>query len=161
MNRNLFFPLAILLLWAGFVRSISFMEAWVKFRAEGVTLSVGLSIGMKVFTALNRMEWVFLALFIIASIAGRTSDRIFRAITAIVLGILLVQTFWLLPDLSGRAIRIIAGEQPPRSFTHVLFGVVEVAKVVTLAAGAWLFFRKCSSNGNTLLLGKEVNHERQ
>jgi hypothetical protein len=66
----------------------------------------------------------------------------------LVLGILLVQTLWLLPDLSERAIRIIAGEQPPRSITHVLFGVVEVAKVVILAAGSYLFFRKCSTSGN-------------
>lgn len=149
MKRNLFFPLAILLIWAGFVSSISFMEAWVKFRADGVTLPVGLSIGMKVFTALNRMEWIFLTLFIIASVTGSTFNNIFRTITAIVLGILIIQTFWLLPDLSDRAIQIIAGGQPPRSYTHVLFGVVEIAKVVTLTAGAYLFFHKCCINGKT------------
>lgn len=148
MKRNLFLPLAILLIWAGFVSSISFMEAWVKFRAEGVTLPVGLSIGVKVFTALNRVEWFFLAGLILASVAGRTFNKTLRAITALVLGILLVQTFWLLPDLSERAAQIIAGEQPPRSFTHVLFGIVELIKVVALSVGAWLFFRKGWSIGN-------------
>lgn len=148
MKRNLFFPLAILLIWAGFVSSISFMEAWVKFRADGVTLPVGLSIGVKVFTALNRMEWVFLALYITTSFVGRSCSKIFRTITAIVMIILAIQTFWLLPDLSDRAVQIIAGGQPPGSYTHILFGIVEVIKVVTLAAGSWLVFRKCLSNGN-------------
>jgi uncharacterized membrane protein (DUF485 family) len=33
----------------GFVGAISFMEAWIKFRAPGVTLSIGLGIGKLVF----------------------------------------------------------------------------------------------------------------
>jgi hypothetical protein len=55
----------IFFFWAGFVCSISFMEAWLKFRAPGVTLPVGLSIGKLVFTALNRMEWVFVFILMV------------------------------------------------------------------------------------------------
>jgi len=44
----------------GFVLSISFMEAWLKFQAEGVTQAIGLSIGRLVFGALNKVEWFFL-----------------------------------------------------------------------------------------------------
>jgi len=45
-------------LWIGFVGAISFMEAWLKFRAEGITMPLGLSIGRLVFDALNKVEWV-------------------------------------------------------------------------------------------------------
>ena len=46
--------------WAGFVSAISFLGAWLKFRAEGVSREIGLSIGKLVFTALNRVEIVLL-----------------------------------------------------------------------------------------------------
>ena len=54
-------------LWIGFVCAISFMEAWLKFRAPGVTIPIGLGIGRLVFTALNLVEWVF-ALVIISNL---------------------------------------------------------------------------------------------
>ena len=46
-------------LWIGFVCAISFMEAWLKFRAPGVTIPLGLGIGRLVFNALNKVEWIF------------------------------------------------------------------------------------------------------
>ena len=48
--------IGIAFIWAGFVCAISFMEAWLKFRAPGVTLPVGLSIGRLIFSALNKVE---------------------------------------------------------------------------------------------------------
>ena len=66
MNELSGISAAIVFFWAGSVFSISFMESWLKFRAEGVTLPIGLSIGRKVFKALNRMEWVFLFLFTVS-----------------------------------------------------------------------------------------------
>ena len=36
---------AVIYLWIGFVCAISFMEAWLKFRAPGVNLQIGLGIG--------------------------------------------------------------------------------------------------------------------
>lgn len=142
MQGKKFIPIAILLFWAGFVSSISFMEAWVKFRADGVTLPVGLSIGMKVFTALNRVEWVLLALFLATLLTTRSFTNHAKVITAIVVVMLGLQTFWLLPDLSERAIQIIQGNQPEGSATHMLFGVAEITKVVTLIAGSWILARK-------------------
>lgn len=142
MQGKKFIPIAILLFWAGYLSSISFMEAWVKFRAEGVTLPVGLSIGMKVFTALNRVEWVLLALFLATLFYFRSFTNHAKVITAIVVAMLGLQTFWLLPDLSERAIQIIQGNQPEGSATHMLFGVAEITKVVTLIAGSWILARK-------------------
>jgi len=57
----------ISVLWLGFVLSISFMEAWLKFQAEGVTQVIGLSIGKLVFGALNKVEIFFLILLLVSS----------------------------------------------------------------------------------------------
>ena len=46
-------------LWIGFVGAISFMEAWLKFKAPGVTMPIGLGIGKLVFNALNKMAQMF------------------------------------------------------------------------------------------------------
>lgn len=123
----------ILFFWAGFVSSISFMEAWLKFQAPGVTLESGLSIGKLIFWALNRMEWVFVFLLIIGMLPliKRTSKR-FLFLTGSIVLILLIQTFLLLPELNERAEMIIAGKEPGESPVHMLFGVAEVGKVIIL-----------------------------
>ena len=126
-------PKAIVFFWAGFVSSISFMEAWLKFRAPGVTLHIGLSIGKKIFTALNRVEWVFLALFS-ATLFGSMEAEPVRAIPLLVilLAILLIQTFLLLPRMTKRIVRIENGETLEKSILHVYFGLAELVKVVIL-----------------------------
>ena len=50
MNSCIPFPLAlgVSFIWLGFVGAISFMEAWLKFCAPGVTRPIGLGIGKKV-----------------------------------------------------------------------------------------------------------------
>ena len=47
---------AATLIWLGMVLAISFLEAPLKFRAEGLELRVGLAIGRIVFRALNIAE---------------------------------------------------------------------------------------------------------
>ena len=126
-------PKAIVFFWAGFVCSISFMEAWLKFRAPGVTLPIGLSIGRKIFTALNRVEWVFIALFVV-TLFGSMEAETGRTISLLVVlvAILLIQTFLLLPRMTRRIIRIIDGETLEKSLLHVYFATAELVKVATL-----------------------------
>jgi uncharacterized membrane protein (DUF485 family) len=68
-------PIALIctFLWIGFVCAISFMEAWLKFRAPGITVPLGLGIGRLVFNALNKVELVF-ALIVIINIFWNTSE---------------------------------------------------------------------------------------
>lgn len=86
--------LAAAYLWIGFVGAISFMEAWIKFRAPGVNLQIGLGIGRLVFNALNKVEWIF-AIAIIAGIF--LSEKSFKDSEAFLfyvpLIILLTQSF--------------------------------------------------------------------
>jgi hypothetical protein len=136
----------IFFFWAGFVCSISFMEAWLKFRAPGVTLTVGLSIGKLIFTALNRMEWVFVFILMILLVPHiKKFSAVTISIFATVIGLLLMQTFWLLPLLTYRAEQIIAGYQPGASNIHLLFGIAEVLKVLFLLYLGYITVKKIVS----------------
>lgn len=130
---GLFIIIIAVFLWAGFICAISFMESWLKFRAPGLTMPVGLSIGKIVFSVLNKVEWAF-AIVIVTSIfftrSMQTSlDEIWFLI---IVAILIVQTAWLLPALNNRAKAIINGKALPHSNLHWYFVIAEFLKLVSL-----------------------------
>ncbi|TPE44066.1 hypothetical protein [Pontibacter mangrovi] len=118
--------------WAGFMSAISFMEAWLKFRAPGVTLHVGLSIGRLVFRGLNKVEWAFalvaLALLLLGN--GFGISPAFLLFASIL--ILLLQTVWLLPAMDKRAESVMAGVQVSKSVLHFYYVGAELVKVILL-----------------------------
>lgn len=117
--------------WVGFIGAISFMEAWLKFTAPTVTLVTGLSIGKVVFTALNRVEWSFtIVLLVCVALTKPLLKREVFLFTAIV--ILILQTVWLLPELSRRADLYLSGFTPQPSSLHFYFVVMEVFKAIAL-----------------------------
>lgn len=132
MNMEIKEPLTIaaVYLWIGFVTAISFMEAWLKFRAPGVTIPIGLGIGRLVFSALNKAEWVFALSVIAGGLISRqpvfTFDRLLFFIPLI---ILTLQSFWLLPALDQRAEMHLKGQDVPPSLLHVYYVVMEIIKV--------------------------------
>lgn len=142
MEGSLFFILVLLLFWAGFVSSISFMEAWQKFRVKGVTLTIGLSIGKKIFTSLNRTEWVFLFFYTILGLTlVKVTFDIRTILTLLLFAILFTQTFWLLPALNHSVERILKGETPARSSLHLYFGSLEILKILLLIWLSFLWYR--------------------
>ena len=125
--------LASIFLWIGFLGAISFMEAWLKFRAPTLTLPVGLGIGKLVFNALNKVELV-LALVILLTIY-RTSKEIItwkNLYYLIPLALLIFQTLILLPILDTRATAIIENEVIPMSRAHIYYIGLEIVKVTSL-----------------------------
>jgi len=130
MSTNSFLSITVILFWAGFVSSISFMEAWLKFRVEGVTLNIGLRIGKRIFRALNRMEWVFLISYTILQIYGfNTLNRLIATLSILLFVILALQTFYLLPRLEKRIDLIQTGEKVIKSKLHLYFITAEILKV--------------------------------
>jgi uncharacterized membrane protein (DUF485 family) len=147
MNWSNFIILTVLLFWAGFVSSISFMEAWLKFRAKGVTLNIGLSIGKKIFTSLNRMEWIFVLLYVLPGVYLLKFDFELRTIlTLLILTILSIQTFFVLPTLNHRVDVISNGEIPGKSFLHLYFGSLEILKVLLLVTLSYLWYKSSHMN---------------
>lgn len=121
-------------LWLGFVLSISFMEAWLKFQADGVTQIIGLNIGKLVFGVLNKVELFFIAVLFISTIKkqGLKINIKGRNLLILLLVILLAQTFYLLPALDQRAEMIINGKEPATSYLHLYYVLLELGKACLL-----------------------------
>ena len=121
-------------IWIGFVCAISFMEAWLKFQAPGVTIPLGLGIGRIVFNALNNVEW-FCAIVIVITFLYHKNQVVSRdnLMYLIPMLVLVVQTFWLLPVLDERAEATIAGKALTPSNLHVYYVGMEIMKVACLA----------------------------
>lgn len=118
--------------WVGFVGAISFMEAWLKFQAPGVSLEVGLGIGKLIFGALNKVEWVLVLFTIGLILLNDAGWRLVNLVLTPVVVILAVQTFYLLPALDARVDALLAGGTPAPSLLHIGFICAEVVKVLLL-----------------------------
>ncbi|AKN74106.1 membrane protein [Streptomyces sp. PBH53] len=124
---------AVTFVWLGMVLGISFLEAPLKFRAPGVTIPVGLGIGRLVFRALNAVETV-LAVVVAAAVAlGGAPVRV-GVLTAAVAALLVTQLAVVRPRLNRRSDRVLAGEELPRSRSHLWYVALEVLKAGTLIA---------------------------
>ncbi len=130
MNRNT--AIAAAFTWIGFVGAISFMEAWLKFRAPGVTLPIGLGIGRLVFAALNKMEWILFISTIVCLFPFRHLIKMSKFTLIIAGGMLVTQTIWLLPALDSRAELYITGADVQPSNLHIYYVITEGIKMVSL-----------------------------
>jgi hypothetical protein len=130
-------------LWIGFVCAISFMEAWLKFRAPGISVGLGLGIGRLVFNALNKVEWI-LALVILVNLFLTQQKLIslqqFLFFAPFIL--LIIQTVWLLPALDARAELHIQNQEVPPSILHFYYVGAEIIKVTSLGIYGILQFNK-------------------
>lgn len=128
------FALAAVFIQIGFVCAISFMEAWLKFRAPGIDLSLGLGIGRLAVSALNKVEWV-LALIIILNVVWKPNGLLKWDLTLflIPLALLMIQTMWLLPELDARAEMIIQGQMIAPSNLHFAYVGLEAVKIICLS----------------------------
>ena len=124
---------ACIFLWVGFVSAISFMEAWLKFQAPGITLPLGLGIGRLVFSALNAVEWVFAIIVVLSFVIKRIRKPNYKMFFLVLpLIILTLQTTELLPELDQRAEKILQGQDPGPSNAHNFYIILEAMKVISL-----------------------------
>lgn len=127
--------------WIGFVSAISFLESWLKFQAPGITVPLGLGIGRLVFAAVNKVEWVMVLIILMTMFKAKEIFLQRKYITLYIsIGILLLQTIWLLPVLDGRAQMHIEGLDVPASNIHHIFPAFEVVKVVCLVILGYSLF---------------------
>lgn len=135
MRNKVRMPIAIpvVFLWIGFVCSISFMEAWLKFQAPGVTMAIGLGIGRLVFGMLNKIEWVLALILIIVILKNTYLLSIKNLLLWLAMFVLVLQTIWLLPALDARAELLIQGGNIPNSNLHFIFILAEVLKISFLS----------------------------
>ena len=115
------------------VLAISFVEAPLKFRADGLELRVGLAIGRIVFRALNIAEVIWAVVIAIClTIAGPSGPvLVLAAVTAVLLA---VQLLVVRPRLNRRSARVLAGQEAPRSRAHHAYIGLEALKLAALVA---------------------------
>lgn len=118
--------------WIGFVCAISFMEAWLKFQAPGIDTRLGVGIGKLIFAALNKVEIVSLVLIIVCTMVNKRRDDVITILLVLLSTILLIQTLWLLPQLSKQADLLINYRTVERSNHHVHYVLMEVLKLLVL-----------------------------
>lgn len=127
------YALAGTFLWMGFLLAISFMEAWLKFQAPGVTIAIGLSIGKLVFGALNKVEWVLILIIFTNFCFVRQKLFSYRNLLFFVAALMTaLETFWGLPTLDKMADRIIAGGIQAQSTLHLIYVAMEIIKLIAL-----------------------------
>lgn len=124
---------ASVFIWIGFVGAISFMEAWLKFKATGVTQKIGLSIGSLVFNALNKVELVIAAIIIITILANKNFlKKKYLKSLLLPFSILVFQSLYLLPVLDERAQLIITNIPVNQTYDHFLYVFLELVKILAL-----------------------------
>lgn len=126
--------IVIPILWLGFVLAISFMEAWLKFQAEGMTQTLGLSVGRIIFSTLNKVEIFFVITTVIAIIAERSLfEKSIKYVLVTLGSIVALQSLHLLPVLDSRAEMIINGLEPTTaSYFHFYYIALEIIKIIVL-----------------------------
>ncbi len=131
MDSGTRLAVAAVFVWLGMVLAISFVEAPLKFRAPGVTLTIGLGIGRLVFRALNVFEYVFAFVIAFALFTQETSAALNIAL-CVAVGALLTQTIVVRPLLTRSSSAVLEGEEGRRSRAHLAYVALEVVKMTGL-----------------------------
>jgi hypothetical protein len=124
---------AVCFLWAGMVLGVSFLATPVKFTAPSVTLPIGLDIGRHVFGMFNEVEigWAVLACGLI--VWSRPRRAVWLPLAAAV-GVVLLQSAWLLPLLDARVELILRDRPAPPAPHHLVYIALELLKLLGLLA---------------------------
>lgn len=136
MNNRARIVLSLLMtLWAGAIVGLSFIATPVKFQAPDLTMPVALEIGRYTFGLFANVELVFLIAIVIAAFFARP-----RPVTIVMLAVvaiqLLLERWWLLPELDARVSQILAGGTVTFTSSHWIYAGFDVCKAALLIVGA-------------------------
>jgi hypothetical protein len=124
-------PAWICLIWFGMTAGVSLLATPVRFSASTITRPIALDVGQVVFAALNKAEFVALIMLLILVRVSGFAKELWAGCGALAL-ILITQSMWLLPELFARTQQIIAGVEPPPSFVHGAYSILELSKLLLL-----------------------------
>ncbi len=135
MTTSALFLITLLMLWAGALLAISFMEAWVKFRAPLLSKEAGLDVGRRVFRGLYAIEGTLAAGVVGFGLWG--ADGWVTLSTALLPpAILLFQILVLFPKLERRAVERIEGKESSGGNVHGPYIILEILKLLGLFSAA-------------------------
>lgn len=118
------------MIWLGMILAIG-LESMVKFSTPTLTKLVAFDVGRVVFAAFNKVQLIMVALMFILSCYTKIYKPLL--VVLIVLSfILFLQLFWLFPELSHRVDLLFSGINPPPTYKHGLYGMLEIIKAILL-----------------------------
>ncbi|CCW35651.1 Domain of unknown function (DUF4149) [Chthonomonas calidirosea] len=126
--------------WAGMLVGVSFLATLAKFQAPSLTMPVALDVGRATFHLFNRVEWgCALALLVLVFLTGKRL-RFRLPLVLLLIGLLVLQTFWLLPGMDARIDLLLRGQPLPteKLSLHQIYFYCELLK------GILLFWLGCS-----------------
>ena len=132
--------LSITLVWIGAVLSISFFETPMKFTPEVITTELGVSIGRVIFFFFNKIEIAFSLLLLILTLKNK--EKVSLVLPSVIIGIVLIQTFILLPVLDKYAVEFLASGNRGPKYLHFTYVAIEFLKLVALIVLALIVFKK-------------------
>jgi len=124
-------PAWVCLIWFGMTAGVSLLATPVRFSASTITRPIALDVGQVVFAALNKAEFVALIILLVLVRVSGKAQQLWAGCGVLAL-ILITQSMWLLPELSARTQLIIAGVEPPPSFVHGAYSILELSKLLLL-----------------------------
>lgn len=89
-------------LWVGGMAALDFIDAPLRFATPAISRNQAVALGQAVFARFNRVE-VALGIVALAAAAAARSARWTVAVTALMLALVLVQTFYLTPEITRLA----------------------------------------------------------
>jgi hypothetical protein len=146
-------PAWICLIWFGMTAGVSLLATPARFSASTITRSIALDVGQVVFAALNKAEFVALIILLILVRVSGKARELWAGCGALTL-ILITQSMWLLPKLSARTQQIIAGVEPPPSYVHGAYSILELSKLLLLLYLGFRSMQMLISETKTPMRGK-------
>lgn len=139
------FTVFLPLIWAGAIVGVSLIATPAKFLAESLDVRTALDVGRATFELFSRIELFLAATMLAVSIYWANNAKVIME-SAILTGIVSLQSYVLLPFLSNRAEAIIAGYGVEPSLVHEFYGLLELCKVAMLIA-ITVQWRRAESRG--------------
>lgn len=111
--------------------AITMVATPARFTAGSATREIALDIGRVVFSAHNKAELAALVLLLLVVRLSDLASRYWPQCAALAL-IVILQSVWLMPELSARTDIVVAGGTPPSSYVHAAYSSLELIKLALL-----------------------------
>jgi hypothetical protein len=98
-------------------------------------MTVALEVGRSTFGLFSNVELGFLIAIVIAAVFARPR-RMVVAMLSVVAVLLLLERWWLLPELDARVSQILAGGAVTFTSAHWIYAAFDVCKAALLIGGA-------------------------
>lgn len=126
---------AILFVWTGVLLGVSFIATPAKFLAPSLPMAQALDVGRWTFHVLSLVEWGFAAASATLLVTAWRTRRVRGSLVvliAVVVFVMVAETFALRPQLDARVLQIMTGESVSPSPWHKIYIALEALRLILI-----------------------------